>query len=525
MAFNPPLPAEVEVTATLYPNSDRTRARTLNYKGKASTAGVYGAVQGMQALTFSEPGEYSAKVLAKAWDKQGHFWVSSMRHAGIVYPPDTPLIARGKKLQVGSKYLERGNSNAEGYVDEKGENHLEHINFPFNGGDVLLIASEGTGSNKIEPVLSYDFKDTPLTYDTKMQGIGMTNVKLGTTNGLSPHMFPEYIDTWSYYYGAAPRPGFMSRFLVADSGTRAPYWPTSSTNFGGQINASSNGDITGDIYRLVGGVVLRRPNQAPLYAGYLASAFILPPGTKNNRIIEAGAEELPGPAGLKGKLFLVGIRPGSMFEVGSTFGAAVQIDPVLPANITFTLDYPDGRRKIATGVGDASGSFAGSERWPLDVPGIYRFHLDGTWNGARAVMPGLPADGGFLYVVDKDKPANAPEINLNLARESSFNAALGLNITGTSTADRICYAAIIPGAVIDQGEIPVVNGKFTYFWDPKLANQKSQTYDIVNRTSKAPAIGDVVHLTFFSKEKAPDGKPYHSFHRVVIRGTKVISTR
>jgi hypothetical protein len=47
----------------------------------------------------------------------------------------------------------------------------------------------------------------------------------------------------------------------------------------------------------------------------------------------------------------------------------------------------------------------------------------------------------------------------------------------------------------------------------------------VNRTSKAPAIGDVVHLTFFSKEKAPDGKPYHSFHRVVIRGTKVISTR
>jgi hypothetical protein len=526
MAFNPPLPADVEVTATLYPDSDRSKAQTLNYKGKASMAGIFGAVQGMQTLSFTAAGEYHARVLAKAWDKQGHFWVSSMRHAGIVYSPDTNLVARGKKLQVGTKYLERGDTNTEGYDDPtKGERRLEHINYPFNAGDVLLIASEGTGANKIEPVLSYDFKDKPLVYDTKMQGIGLTNVKLETSNGLSPHMFPEYITAWNYFYGAAPRPGFMSRFLVADNGTRAPYWPTSATSFGGQINASSNGDITGDIYRLIGGVVLRRANEKPQYAGYLASAFILPGGSKNNRIIEAGTEDLPGPAGLKSKLFLVGIRPGSMFEVGSTFAPAVQIDPILPAYITFTLDYPDGRRKMATGTGDASGSFAGVERWTLDVPGIYRYHLEGTWNGARAVMPGLPPDGGFLYVVEKDKPESAPELKLNLPLESYFNAEVGLNIAGTSTADSVCYAAIIPGSVIDQGEIPVVNGKFAYFWDPKLANQRSQTYDIVNRATKLPAIGDVVHLTFFSKEKAASGKPYHSFHRVVIRGTKVVSTR
>jgi hypothetical protein len=525
MAFNPPLPADVEVTATLYPNSDRSQAKTLTYSGKASAAGVYGSPQGMQPLTFTAPGEYHAHVLAKAWDSNGHFWVSSMRHAGVVYPPDTPLLARGKKLVVGGKYLERGQTRTEGYVDEKGENHLEHINFPFNSGDVLLIASEGSGANKIEPVLTYDFKDNPLTYDTTMQSIGMTNIKIETSNGLSPHMFPEYITNWAYYYGAAPRPGLMSRFLVADNGTRAPYWPTSNTSFGGQINASANGDMPGDIYRLIGGVVLRRRGQTPLYAGYLANAFILPGGTKNNRIVEAGSEDLPGPAGLSGKVFLVGLRPGSMYETGSSFAPAVQIDPVLPVNITFTLDYPDGRRKMATGFGDATGSFAGSERWTLDAPGVYRFRLEGNWNGARAVMPGLPADGGFLYVVERAKPPSAPELKLNLPRESYFNASVGLNITGTSTAESVSYAAIIPGAVIDQGSIPVVAGKFSFFWDPKLANQKTQTYEIINRVSKAVTIGDVVHLTFFSKERATDGKTYHSFHRVVLRGTKVISTR
>ena len=89
----------------------------------------------------------------------------------------------------------------------------------------------------------------------------------------------------------------MSRFLVAEDGTRAPYWPTSPNSFGGQINASSNGDLPGDIYRLIGGVVLRQQGQAPLYAGYLSSAFLLPKGTNNNRVIAAGSEDLIGPTG------------------------------------------------------------------------------------------------------------------------------------------------------------------------------------------------------------------------------------
>ena len=71
----------------------------------------------------------------------------------------------------------------------------------------------------------------------------------------------------------------MSRFLVGESTVRAPYWPTSPNAFGGQIGASANGDQPGDIYRLFGGVVRRKPKaSAPQYAGYIASAFILPGG-------------------------------------------------------------------------------------------------------------------------------------------------------------------------------------------------------------------------------------------------------
>jgi hypothetical protein len=316
----------------------------------------------------------------------------------------------------------------------------------------------------------------------------------------------------------------MSRFLVAENGVRAPYWSTSPNSFGGQINASPNGDMPGDIYRLLGGLVMHKVGQAPLYAGYIASAFILPEGSNNNRIIEPGAEDLPGAQGRMGRVFLVGTRPGMMYETGFNFGPAVQIDPIVPVELTFTLDFPDGRRVVTSGTGDASGSWAG-QKWTLDQAGVYKFQLTGQWKGHRAVMPGLPDTGGEFYVVEANKPATAPELQFDIAPDTTFTAQVGMDITGRSTASTVRYAAVMPGAVLDQGELPVTNGKFSLFWDPKLINRRIPTYDIENRVTRAPDIKDVVHLTFFSEEVAPDGKKWHSFARVILRGNRVLYSK
>ena len=52
------------------------------------------------------------------------------------------------------------------------------------------------------------------------------------------------------------------------------------------------------------------------------------------------------------------------YPVGTTFGAALQIDPIVPVNITFTLNYPDGRTGETSGVSDAFGSFSGRSQVP-----------------------------------------------------------------------------------------------------------------------------------------------------------------
>ncbi len=526
IGFAPAVPADVEVRATLYIDSNPANSRTILFGGKASPSGLFGAAQGAKNLSFEAPGEYVAHVLAKYKDADGHLWVCSMRHAGVVYQTDSPIVARGKRLTIGGKYVDRGDTKFEGWVDEAtGENHLAHIAFPYNPGDVLLIASEGQGANKIEPTLIYEWKAKPQPYEGRLQGIGTSNLQLRTSNGYSPHMFPEYITEWAYYYAAAPRPGFVSRFLVAEDGVRAPYWPTSPNAFGGQINASTNGDLPGDIYRLIGGVVLRRPGEAPAYAGYVASAFLLPKGSNANRVIAPGSEDVNGPYGVKARVFLVGLRPGMTYELGSTFRPAIQIDPILPVNIRFSMDYPNGKRVLATGVGDAGGSFAGAEAWPLDVPGVYRYTLDAEWEGYRGQMPGLPASGGEFYVIEKDRPANAAGLRLDLPPESTFPLTAGVTISGSSTAESVYFAAVIPGAVIDQGNLEVKNGKFAYRFEPQNINLKTSTYDIVNRVTGRPEIKDVVHLTFFAKERTPEGVSYHAFTRVIIRGNRIIWAR
>ncbi len=522
--FNPAVPADVKVTATLYVSSDARNVRSLSYSGKASTAGVFGAAQGMKPFPLDAPGEYHAKVLATYTDLEGHLWVSTMRHAGVVYSDTSPVVARGKKIAVGGKYVERGETATEGYVEGDGTQHLVHIAFPYASGDVLQIAAEGQGANKIEPVLTYQMQGDTSAWDTKLNGTGTTNLLIKTSNGYSPHLFPEYITNIEYYYGAAPRPGFMGRFIVAESVTRAPYWAVSPNSFGGQIAASPNGDAPGDIYRLLGAVVLRRAGQAPMYAGYMSSAFLLPRGTNNNRVIAAGSEDLFGPLGDKARFFLVGLRPGTSFEVGSTFRPAVQIDPLLPVSIHFVLTGPDGRQQVADGIADKFGSFAGPTAWPLDIPGIYRYQVTGSWNGYNGRMPGLPDSGGEFFVYSKTRPAGSSGLTIDGATQRTFPAATGTTITGTSTATTVHYTLITPGAVIDQGDLTVKNGKFSYTFNPAAVHARVPLYDIVSITTGQPQIGRVIHLTFFAQE-AGTGGGYFDVARVILRGTTLLSAR
>jgi len=123
-------------------------------------------------------------------------------------------------------------------------------------------------------------------------------------------------------------------------------------------------------------------------------------------------------------------------------------------------------------------------------------------------MPGLPRAGGYLFVFD-----------------SSAAEDKGFTIEGGSSCERIYYAALMPGAVLAQGEIPVVDGKWQYAFDPVAMNKAAPIYDLSNPYSGKQDESRLVHLSFFGLKKDAEGRTQGYVDRVIIRGREVISAR
>jgi hypothetical protein len=94
----------------------------------------------------------------------------------------------------------------------------------------------------------------------------------------------------------------------------------------------------------------------------------------------------------------------------------------------------------------------------------------------------------------------------------------------------------MPGAVIAQGEATVTGGKFEILLDPGEINKSTPIYDLINRVSgllwgsqpssdQWKATRKILHLSLFSKETHTDGTEYWDFHRIIIRGTTVLSVK
>ncbi len=211
-----------------------------------------------------------------------------------------------------------------------------------------------------------------------------------------------------------------------------------------------------------------------------------------------------------------------VYELGTPYRPAFQIDPILPAHIRVSLRYPDGTERVTEGTDDPFGSFAGPEAWVLDQPGVYTYGVESDWNGYPGQVPGLPADGGQFYVLDASRPDIASRLRLNLKNQQAFSVDQGLTIEGTTSATAVYYAAVTPGLVLDEGAVPVEDGVFRYHFDPVLLNERLPFYDIANRRTGKKEIGRVVHVTFFAREEPPGGEPFHDFARVILRGTAAI---
>jgi len=151
-------------------------------------------------------------------------------------------------------------------------------------------------------------------------------------------------------------------------------------------------------------------------------------GSTNNNHYTAGSEDLPGADGSKARLSW--LAHGREWSMNCTaFAPAVQIDPILPATITYVLTYPDGRTVMAQGQGDRFGSFVGKDKWISIFREVYHFTLKRSGKVTKAICPDCLKDGGdSMY---RNGPAaGAPKLKLSLLSKVSFSPSGTLTIQG-----------------------------------------------------------------------------------------------
>ena len=135
-----------------------------------------------------------------------------MTHAGVVYPENTTIIAQGKKLFV--QGMNRGEVHSDVITIRMVLSNGSH-KFSLQLRGRFADSSDEEGANKIVPVLTHENKNKNASYNSALQSISMSNLRINTSNGLSSDTFSEYITDTAYFYALAPRPGLMGRFNVA----------------------------------------------------------------------------------------------------------------------------------------------------------------------------------------------------------------------------------------------------------------------------------------------------------------------
>lgn len=586
--IHPLCPAEVKVSLRFFPNSDPDAMQHVENSGRANRFGYFRPSEDAPKMRFEEQGEYVADVFASYRDPEGRLWVGSQRGAGVVAHPDSTLVAHGLKYPDPSnpeRYLARFDSLREGGSWYAGKRSIYAMHndpvlrlfpYPYHSGDVLFIptnsffSGEHASTNGILSLLSMEDRAGDLNRKVDLYPYflrharrdhgregpftralwknldhqwlsrhfldpqvskGMLPLFCSTDNGYLAHNFPEHIDVLNYFYSVALRPGFAANSMVSESMIPPPYWMTGPFPSGDQYgDLAQFGDLPQDVYWFAGGVVYRDLKRGiNRYAAYSAMGVVTPKGHHATRVVEAGTEPLFEVNGRDHYLFLANAPAcGSVYEVGDTVGLGGLVFPFVRARCRIALRHDGGVVKEVTGTANSVGIFGVPDNaCRLEKPGVYEVEVGVNYGGRKGDVVGS-GDGTYrIYVVDKDSPQR---IRVDLPSRGEFSASDGLEVRGRVSEDvregKILYSLTTPGIVMDEGTLPVVDGRFLFRFNAidfgvQFTNYNTTNYSSAGPPAKnSPVLSDTVTITLFLEGEDEKGRNIHSVKLLVLRGNR-----
>jgi hypothetical protein len=552
-AFSPALqvipggPAQVEIQLTLLPDSDPARAIAHTIRGQANRFGAFHPGPDASPITLTAPGEFRVDAHAVYTDSEGTMWAGSVTWGNVVETPGTPLVAHGRHgvdnaPEIGQQwYLWRELSE---------EDRKDHLYYPFHRGDVVWGNQlDVPGGEALIPAVTV--QDTvgviqgiiearhSLPHSALYQGPGTfaervtaSEIPLFSTasSGVYPCRFPDQIDQWGYSYRSSERPGVRVRELVSEDSNLMGYWRFDDM-YGGQIGMGHEGDLANDYKFQFGGVVFRDLTQdIHEYAIYSAMWVLLPDDDPvGSRVMPpyqgmGGGSPDGGPLmTLKGKeidvFFLpMGVRPGSVLEVGDVFSFSGHVAPPLDSRVAVTVTSPSGTVRAIDGHASKVGWFsASSASFPVDTPGVWTVevrvvhdhvyqpgglvptsHNTGTVLGA--------SEGRYAFYV---VPPDAPRLSVTAPSPGFLTWPDGLKPvsirgtvpTGLSDA-LVSYTIATPGLILEQGTVVPESGEFTVTYDPVALHNDFPNIDLTAPEEWRAGLSDEILISLLLTDDA-----------------------
>lgn len=562
----PRMPAEVDATLTLLPNSNAQQAITARARGKANAYGYFHPPSGSFAL--SQPGEFRVDITATYTETNGTLWMGCYAWGNVIETPNTPLVAHGRRgvdnaPSTGLQWFLWENLSA---ADRK-----DHIYYPYQRGDVMWCRDiDIPGGDSLIPAATFsDSQGTirglmeqrnRLPHSALSQGplandfagrvaVGEVPLFNACSNGHYPDRYPNEIDQWGYAYRSSERPGIRVRELVCEDSNIFGYWRFGDM-YGAQIGMGLEGDLPNDFKFQFCGLVFRdtarRINQYAIYS----AMWVLVPNEDpvGSRVMPPyqGAGGGPQDGGpllrVKGQdidvFFLpLGTQPGSVLETGDTFAFCGHVAPALDSRVTATLRSPSGAvvRSIDGHANKVGWFYEPSGNCIVNEPGVWTVEVRVVHDRVYPAIGSIPTSHNTGTVLGATQsrysfyvaPKGATRLTLTSPTPGLLRWPNGLQpvvVRGLLPAGwgntSVHYTITTPGFILAQGATTSSGGAFQVSYDPTAANRDFGVIDLRAPQEWRPGLSDQVRITLYASSAGQ-----HRAATVTLFGEEVVPER
>ena len=577
MDINPAVEADVTVDLKYVPNSDADRAIHYVIEGKSTRWGYFEPDEFPPA--FEEPGEYFSLLTVKWTDQSGNLWLGLQSSGGVIAPVEPEVRLHGTRTsffdpraemeQLGSfeRYYEEFEGGSS-FAEHSALSFYDHT-FPYYSGDVLYVPTTYPLESVIGPSLSMSaetdevrarfeelyLKDGPLepypyanrfrklsylphvskqsednfTYHTVEPGV-MDNLPVVpvSKSGYSPYAWPEDIELEAYTYLSVIRPGLPILSMAYAGNYMAPCWIISPNDYGYRFHSSPNGDLPEDLYRVMGGLVVRDHKTGKNYYDAYSSAIrILPPGSSYTAVQAPGEIPMISMSGRDENIFM-GLNTSGVFAVGHRLLLGGTLMPPTEAEVTFDVEWPSGRTFHDTIHANRLGGVRPPPGLYLDEPGVYKVKIDielEKTNGEIVHGDVVGSGDGQIYyfALPKDGPRVFASPLPAMSRATSRDRIdVPLRWNPAVENPRLTWSVMTPGSLFDEGTMELDGDTHDFTWRPRQSQIQLPNYDTVDYGSGQQLLTDIIVFVFFFEGEL-DGEPVFDAVRVAMRGDVLLN--